>query len=386
MTITPRQLERIADVYDVLLAPERCVPMLDRLAHAVDAKAAGLFAFDRHNPVVQISHLGSHYPPETVADYLARFGETELAAYQRFFAFPAREWMPDERIYDVAIEDDPAGAWMRDHFGTYRRSAARLTDSRIWIDGLALHFDHARGLITPAEQAFFRPVLPHLAKLVEVNRPFDALRRLYGAVMDALDRLQIGVAVLLASLGVVLMNREAERICALDAGVQITPDRRIVLENDLAQRRFRSAVAAAVDTAKGEGATLSDRVVVPRLHGGEPFLLDVSAVRGTDHEIDPGLRAAVVFMVDPENSRPVRIENMQALYALTSAEAEVLKLVVEGLPAQDIAETRNTAVTTVRTQLRALSDKTGAPNRAALVRLALTVNPPIETVGGPAGP
>lgn len=380
MTPSPRQLERIADVYDVLLAPERCVPMLDRLAHAVDAKAAGLFAFDRFNPVVQINHLGSHYPAETIATYLARFGETEVQAYARFFDFPARAWMPDERIYDVAIEQDPAGAWMREHFGTYRRSAARLTDSRIWIDGLALHFDQARGLITPEEEAFLAPLLPHLAKLVEVNRPFDVLRRRYGAVMDALDRLQIGVAVLLESAGVVLMNREAERICDLDAGVKVTRDRRIMLASGLAQRRFRAALAAAVDTANGTGAKLSDTITAPRLTGGEPFLLEISAVRGTDEELDPGLRAAIVFMVDPENTEPVRIENMQALYELTPAEAAVLDLLVAGASAQDIADARNASVAAIRAQLRAITGKTGAPNRAALVRLALTVNPPVEGV------
>ena len=69
---------------------------------------------------------------------------------------------------------------------------------------------------------------------------------------------------------------------------------------------------------------------------------------------------------------------MQTLYGLTGSEAEICKLVAQGQETRDVADERNLTLETTRTYIKQILQKTGAKNRAQLVRLALNVNLPID--------
>lgn len=62
---------------------------------------------------------------------------------------------------------------------------------------------------------------------------------------------------------------------------------------------------------------------------------------------------------------------VQDAFGLTGAEAEVLKLLAEGHTAQDIAQTRDKSLPTVRTQIRAIYAKTSTRNQSEFLRMAL---------------
>ncbi len=58
--------------------------------------------------------------------------------------------------------------------------------------------------------------------------------------------------------------------------------------------------------------------------------------------------------------------------------ASTYRLIAEGLGTGDIADTQNLTRETVRTYVKRILEKPGTKNRAQLVRLALTVNLPID--------
>ncbi len=58
--------------------------------------------------------------------------------------------------------------------------------------------------------------------------------------------------------------------------------------------------------------------------------------------------------------------------------ASTCRLIAEGLGTGDIADTQNLTRETVRTYVKRILEKPGTKNRAQLVRLALTVNLPID--------
>lgn len=58
-------------------------------------------------------------------------------------------------------------------------------------------------------------------------------------------------------------------------------------------------------------------------------------------------------------------------FKLTPAEAEVVRHIVSGLPAADIALARNTSVQTVRTQIKSILEKTEAHSQTELVRTVI---------------
>ena len=85
-----------------------------------------------------------------------------------------------------------------------------------------------------------------------------------------------------------------------------------------------------------------------------------------------------MFLIDPMRTDVVSTEGMQALFNLTGAESDTCRLIAEGLGTDDIADVQNLTRETVRTYVKRILEKTGTKNRAQLVRLALTVNLPID--------
>ena len=111
--------------------------------------------------------------------------------------------------------------------------------------------------------------------------------------------------------------------------------------------------------------------------------LRAMALRRLFHRsIDRHFRGAAVFITDPEKKDIISTKGMQALFEFTDAEAEVCALFAEGLSPNDIAESRNTNLSTVRGQIKTLYSKTGTSGHASLVRLALKVNLPVTRKEG----
>ncbi len=88
--------------------------------------------------------------------------------------------------------------------------------------------------------------------------------------------------------------------------------------------------------------------------------------------------------VDSDRSRPVVLvvlaeivwldgfsEHLSMTFGLTPAEADVVRHIVLGLPANDIALVRDTSVETVRTQIKSILEKTEAHSQTELVRTVI---------------
>jgi DNA-binding CsgD family transcriptional regulator len=136
-----------------------------------------------------------------------------------------------------------------------------------------------------------------------------------------------------------------------------------------------AATAGAVGAGGGRAETV---LVLPRRSPGDPFLVEVAPIRDRGVELDRGFSGAIMYVIDPMRSDVVSTEGMQALYGLTGTESEICRLIVEGLGTGEVAEARNVGLETVRTHVKRLLEKTGTKNWAQLVRLALSVNLPID--------
>ena len=76
-----------------------------------------------------------------------------------------------------------------------------------------------------------------------------------------------------------------------------------------------------------------------------------------------------MFVIDPEMQRERPIDLFAAAYSLTPRERAVLSVIVEGDGLPRAAETLDIAVTTARTYLQQIFQKTRTVKQAELVRL-----------------
>ena len=87
--------------------------------------------------------------------------------------------------------------------------------------------------------------------------------------------------------------------------------------------------------------------------------------------------AAAIFVAPAVHSRPAPLTAIAALFDLTPTETRVLELIGTGQTNAEVAATLGVAVSTVRTHLLRLFEKTGSHRQADLVALLASFSLPL---------
>ena len=376
------QLDLISKIYDLPLRPENWQSVLDEFSLAMNSVGATLLAFDPMYSEHHLSIVSSIFTPAFAEDYGKRFGEQDQTAYSTLLMNPKRGFVTDMELLGIHwLEEQgnlPAVKWLNEHLGIRHRAGTCLNLKGIWIDVLAVQHANDRGPITDHEKKAGLFFLDHFAKTIELGRSFGVLKNRFNGVLTALDRFHIGIFVLSPNGSVVVKNREADRILEAGDGLTLTREGQLQPINDGEQRgKLKDAISQAVQTAQAGNDQAETLMTLPRRNGKDPYLVEVTPFRDHD-EIESQFTGCLVFVIDPAKTDVVSTQGMQALYNLTGSETEVCKLLAQGLDTGEVAETRNLTTETVRSYVRQIFHKTGTNNRSQLVRLALTVNLPID--------
>ena len=83
---------------------------------------------------------------------------------------------------------------------------------------------------------------------------------------------------------------------------------------------------------------------------------------------------ALVMIIDPDDAPEPAAEVLQRVYRLTDTEAKVALCAMHGLDPKQMADELSISLTTVRTHLQHVYDKTDTHRQAALVRLLSAVS------------
>jgi DNA-binding NarL/FixJ family response regulator len=225
-------------------------------------------------------------------------------------------------------------------------------------------------------------VLPHLRRALQLRHRLDGAAA-PGAVPPgaaALDALSMGVLVVDVGMRVLVANTAAE---ALTVG----PGAALRLRRTVGTRQ---GAAAPVKTAeaghRGDRAALAELVRATALGGhagGAMRLRDADSVaalvmplpkRLSDAPGGAGMgrtkdRALILLREAAPSPAAPRAELLRGLFGLTRAEAEVARALSGGATKRAVAEARGLREVTVRTQVRAILEKTGAANLRDLERM-----------------
>jgi len=207
----------------------------------------------------------------------------------------------------------------------------------------------------------FRPHLARAALLASRWR----LQRLR-AMTEALELIGLPAAVLNGSGQVLAANALIEE---MSTHVVWLPGDRLGLVDPAAADLLRKTLSVA-----RIGAELGSRSF-PAYggDGGAPVVAHIIPISGAARDLFGG--GLSVFVLGPLRGAPAPI--VRALYDLTAAETEVAILLAQGLAPAQIAERRTVSIETVRNQIKALLQKTGADRLGSLIALfSKQVSPP----------
>lgn len=381
MTLDRLGYAALGPIYDAAMDESRWREALDAVIRASDAIGAALMVVEREDNPYSVRAVGGLYAsaPDVVqyyADHLAHF---EADEWQAIAGARVREILIDSDLGDQAILDQrPDYVYLREQVGVGRRLGARLNDNPAWYDAMTVAFGSTDPDVVVGSRPRLAPLLPHLAKAVEMGRAFARLRAQYAAVLAVLDKVHVGLAIANASGEVIVWNTEADRILRLGDGMGLARDRRIVLRDPDQTAMLHAFTQAAAGTARGEANQPESLIAVPRPSGAHPFLLEVAPVNDGAGEIAFNLSAAVITLIDPDHAPDLDIRRFGRLFGLTGAETEVCGLMVSGLTGPAIAEKRSTSLETAKSQMAAILAKTEAGRRSELIRLVVRTLPPIR--------
>jgi len=235
------------------------------------------------------------------------------------------------------------------------------------------------GRYDDAELHMVRQLMPHLRNAVLLHRNLYRLKVLAASALAALDKVPMGIALLTTSGLLLHANRRAHELVNTTTALRFDSSGALQAATPAAtgalQRLIREAVATATGKSLSAGGAL-------RLIGrnGRKLHLIVTPLPFEASPFGEGA-AAAVFCSDPDAAVGGVARRLESMFGMTPAEARLTEALVHGQSLQEYADARHVTLSTVRTQLKAATAKTGTRRQADLVRVVLT-GPAILTPGG----
>ena len=210
----------------------------------------------------------------------------------------------------------------------------------------------------------------HLSRAFVVYTTLSGVRRERLAMGEVMDRLPTGVILLNASREAVVTNQSADRIIAQQDGFRVGaggPSAANSRENALMQK----ILADVLDAPPGHELEHSGFLAVTRPSGKRAYAMMVTPLMAVPVGGQTQDAIAAIFISDPEAGLTSAAEVLETIYSLTHAEAELVRLLSQGLSLEEAAAERGVAINTARSHLKRVFSKTDTKRQGELVRLVL---------------
>jgi DNA-binding CsgD family transcriptional regulator len=198
-----------------------------------------------------------------------------------------------------------------------------------------------------------RPRLAPARSLRSIENPEMPHEEAHDRLLDYID---YGIICATSSAFIVYSNRSARSLIDACSGLAVK-DSHLVCDDHRETVRLHGAINAVAMEGVPRLVTVSS--ATGRLH------LSVVPLNGNGADA----RADVAIFLGPRQSSPsLSLHWFGIDCGLTSAERTVLAALSEGLDPRAVAHSCGVAVSTVRTQIASIRDKTGSPSTSALMR------------------
>ena len=211
-------------------------------------------------------------------------------------------------------------------------------------------------------------LFPHLARLsrllADLERQPPAATIASHAAAEALGT---GVCVVDAQLRVVYVNHAGLRLLADSGPLQLRSDVLTGMSASV-QGQLRQAVSLATDVPR------QARSFSPNPDDVMPQRLQVRVLPLDEHaNLARATGGPFALLFISRGTSPLHTDELTQLFGLTSAEAELVRLLCHGLSPMTCADQRGVSIATVRTQLNCIYAKAGVSSLSQLMSLVLAL-------------
>jgi DNA-binding CsgD family transcriptional regulator len=223
---------------------------------------------------------------------------------------------------------------------------------------------------TPQQFAEADALVPHLRRAIEIHQTVHGAQRVRLALAEAIDRLPTGLLLLDSKRRVVVQNRGAEKILAADDGFRI--DRHGPSADDARENAtLQKLIADSMEAHAGQEIRAAGFVAISRPSGERSYAVMVTPLLASPRSVMSDAVVAI-FVADPSARFYAGPEALSELYQLTHSEAELVRLLAEGLSLEEAADKRGVSLNTARSHLKHVFAKTDTSRQGELVRLIVS--------------
>jgi DNA-binding CsgD family transcriptional regulator len=362
--------ELIGSIYDTVVDPSACPTMLDGLADLLGATGG--------------AQVGAYNAKAHSATMLApRVDPKELPSFSRYWANVWRQCdrhpigaviVPEMRIShgDPCRNDILIGS-------SKPQDPERMMGATLLTEGsvstvVSVSRPYSEGEFDAAQTQLFAALIPHLQRAVQLRIRLAALDGPPTSSAEMLNRLPHAVLLVDAGASVIFANDAARDILGAGNGLSLDRDG-LKAETTEDTRRLRQTIADCAEPASElDGA--GGRLRLSRRDRG-PLTMLVIPHRTQVTWIDVLRPTAILFITEAAQPAVLRSERFSRDFGLTRAEAVFAVEISKGDGLQAAARRLGVSLTTVRTHLAHVFDKTGTRRQAELVRLILQGQPAI---------
>lgn len=219
-----------------------------------------------------------------------------------------------------------------------------------------------------AEIYLANALLPHLIRAFDAGEKIASSRVLTDGLMGVQDCSPHGIFLVDDEGQLRHANAAGHALAAGGGALRLLAGRLSAAAPDQA-RRLEGLIrkATSIDPAVRTGGAMT----MPSPDHGARLSVTVVPARGSASSFFVGGRSAIVCVTDPSARLSLSEVTLRELYGLTPAEARVALALFEGLDPPAVAAHLNLGLSTVRTHLAHIFDKTEARSQVELTRLLM---------------
>lgn len=358
--VTQEKLEQCVDkLYGALTAPETLVDAIHDLRVMFNASGATHLFFNREGELAGFVDDG--HDPGSQQLYLEHYAAIDPT--RTLLGLRPGEWLRDDRLLDPRHTTQPE----------FVNDFAPLIAMR-WFLGCKVYEDKSGVASFSLQRGSDAPPFDEDA-FVALSHLQPHLKRVFRMMVDT-------AAVVPALAAGATLDMLGMAVCVVDGGC------RLVYANPVADELFARATTLTVHYGRlsssrpdinemlQHAVTLAARLprqasaFSPEPHASAVTRLQVRAVPLAGHlplaRYGQGNLVLLFLAIGPAPRRP---KELQQLFGLTRAEAELVELLAQGASADLCAVRRGVNVSTIRTQLGSIYEKTGAGSQLQLLSL-----------------
>jgi DNA-binding CsgD family transcriptional regulator/PAS domain-containing protein len=363
----------VSGFYDASMDPKLWPEVLGKMRDAVHADAAAVVCHDFEAGRGQLEHSVS-IDAMFVTPY-RDFYSRQNVLLQRADSFNSPGLvLTSQQLTEVnkLIDSDFYRYWLRPQ-NLFHHLIGVLDVQGSQVTMLTFARSRDKGAFWEDDVELLFRLLPQLRQGMRAGHVFRRVQDVERILLDTLDVMPIGIALLGCSGTVLTANRVAREIIESEDALYMGSGG-LGLKLAAGRFRFRDFLAGSLGEARGDPNTEVHTFAVPRDPGRRPITLLVMPVKDRTQRRSDRDPAAVLFIGDPERPTDIDPRQLVRMYSLSRAEARVAVLLAKGLRLEQTAQQLGLTYETVRKHLKQIFGKTGTDRQAELVR-TLTSGP-----------